>query len=224
MNALNETGEVHDDGLTYSELVRINERQSRELNSYRLKVHDLELELAGKLENEPLSKEVRDVLEHCKKVLDLRIKVVAGSEAWKKVKSRLRHFDVVELKAVPDGVKKSSWHMQARHRQQPQFLYRSVESVQELAELGLGIEQRQLRNGLVLSKRLEDKLASVKPIHLFALDECDCGHLKLEHGYSAPPHGFQKCLHGGCDCFDFDDFHRVADRWLAEQRRQRAAA
>jgi hypothetical protein len=216
--AIERTGEVPADALSYEDALRMIARYRNDLDGYRLRCSRLEEELRGKLEHEAGAKDIRDVLGHWRKELAPGAKIVPGSERWQKVKIRLRDFEPVELKAVVEGAKRSRWHMAARHRREAAFLFQSVELVEELRDLGLGIEPAKLVNGLTLTRVQEEQLARLKPSEFAALDRCDCGCLRFQHEATRVGENVL-CLCSRCDCVDFDDIHQRADRWLAEQRR-----
>jgi hypothetical protein len=149
--------------------------------------------------------EVRDILLDWRKVVGWdKATIVPDSDRWNAVSKMRQHFEVYELKAVPHGALKDPWTRAKRHRLDAKELYRTVERVDELRDLGLGVVHRQLPNGLTLPPEVERRLSEIHPGEFDGLDRCDCGRLRFQHPTR--------------HCREFDDIDRRADGWLAKQR------
>jgi hypothetical protein len=197
-------GELPANAPSYADALALLSRYRRLLDGQQLRIAELERQHEETMEAEAGAPQIRDVLNHWREVLMPKAKIVPGSERWTKVKARLKDFDVTELKAVPHGALKDPWYCARRFRLDAKILYRSVESTEELRDLGLGVLEQTLPTGLALPRALGEKLINLNPHEWDALDRCECGHLQFQHLHycsDGPLYGDHWC--SKCECTGF---------------------
>jgi hypothetical protein len=171
---------------------------------------------------------IMDVLQHHKRVLSPRSRIVRGGPAWKNVKARLLDVDaetekpaftVLHLKAAIVGLSMSDWHRQ-RGKVQAAWLFENPDRVQEFIANATSFK----RDTGVSALDIVDELGRGGFEKLAARCDC-CGHLRLDHERERPELDLwdPPCAVHGCSCPGFEDFDwRVTVR-LAELERERAA-
>lgn len=121
-----------------------------------------------------------------------------GAESARKAIDYVARFPYVTDKGRSQSGRPSERHDSI------ELIFRSAEKTERFIALG-----EQLEHHNVLSAPSE--------VPAYLLEHCDCNHLRMEHSRSDPDkHGWQGCLARDCDCFDFDDIHTRADKWLDE--------
>lgn len=177
------------------------------------------------------SEEVREVLLYWRPKCMKDAKIIPGSPRWEKTRDRLEDVDidgelaytVQDLKDAVDGALRSDYHVQNGYLD-AETIFRDSGTVEKhRARLPNAWRPTVLDNGLILDRHVKEQLAGLRPWEADALDRCDCGHVRFEHSKNLADGsmlGWWPC--SNCSCTDFDDRFQRADKWIAEQREQRA--
>lgn len=204
------------------------EMQGRELNGYRLRLAAKEKELARVQGVAPDAGDVKQVLDRwASRVIEegwwsRKPAYRPGHPRWSTVSARLQEpeYDIQYCLEVVEGALFSTGRdCRGCGQKLPKREWLDATSIFSAKNIERHYERAQdpycqrVRKALKLPPAAEKLFGD--PALPYLLEECDCGHVRLDHSKGDPARdGTQPCLVHGCWCEDYSDTDRRADEWL----------
>jgi len=185
------------------------------------RINALKTELSRQRKEHPNAVAAKRLFDHWVTALGKNANTVYGEKREKALLERLVQFSEDDLRLAIDGMasvpyvgRKGRQHdagYGAKRHDELTIVMADETTVERF--MGYGREAKGIMDVSGMGR------VNVQPIPASMLERCDCGHMRLEHSKADPNRfGAQPCLHGGCECIDFDNLHRLADEWLRSHR------